>query len=337
MNQQILLGHGDGGTLSSDLTTGLFLKYFDSKELAKLTDSAVLEFDHSQLAFTTDSYVVDPIFFPGGDIGKMAVCGTVNDLSVSGATPLYMSAGFIIEEGFALELLENIVQSMAREARYAGVHIVCGDTKVVNKGKCDKIFINTSGIGVIDKKHLNISSGKDIRSGDKIIINGFVGDHGISVLGAREGISFSNSVITDCASLNKLISGILAVSDNIHFMRDATRGGLATVLCEMANRGDFGIVVNEQSIPVRQETKGVCELLGFDPVYLANEGKVVIVVKNEDAQKVLSTLRNHPYGVNSEIIGEIVDHNPGKVILHTLIGGNRFVAKLSGEQIPRIC
>jgi len=337
MNKQILLSHGSGGKLSSELISGLFLKHFDNPHLAELSDSAQLDVRNSKLAYTTDSYVIDPIFFPGGDIGKLAVCGTINDLCVSGARPLYLSVGFILEEGFPMKDLEEIVRSMALEAQIAGVEIVCGDTKVVNRGKCDKIFINTSGIGVIDDKHNGLNRGRNIQPGDKIIVNGYLGDHGIAVLGVREALNFRTLIDSDCASLNSLISDILNTSNQIRFMRDITRGGLSTILCEIVESKKFGIEINELAIPVRDEVKGVCELLGFDPLYIANEGKVAIVAGSEDADKIMNVLKKHPHGIHSEIIGEIVEDHHGKVILNTEIGGRRIIDKLTGEQLPRIC
>ncbi|MFA8436059.1 MAG: hydrogenase expression/formation protein HypE [Marinifilaceae bacterium] len=335
--EHILLNHGSGGKLSSKLISELFVRYFDNRYLAELSDSAQLKVKNSKLAFTTDSYVVDPIFFPGGNIGKLAICGTINDLCVSGAHPMYLSVGFILEEGFPMKDLEEIVRSMAVESHKAGVKIVCGDTKVVNKGKCDKIFINTSGIGVIDDKHSEIGTGKKIQPGDKIIVNGYLGDHGIAILGAREALNFHTQIDSDCASLNSMISEILKVSDQIRFMRDITRGGLATVLCEIAGGKDFGIEIDEVKIPLREEVKGVCELLGYDPLYIANEGKVVIVAGSEETAKILTTLRQHPLGVHSNIIGEITETQSGKVALRTEIGGRRFIDKLTGDQLPRIC
>jgi hydrogenase expression/formation protein HypE len=356
-HETILLSHGSGGKLSHKLISDLFMKYFDNPILNSKTDSAILEIGslvHSFkgslvtnkqmtneqmncLAFTTDSYVVDPVFFPGGDIGKLAVCGTVNDLSVSGATPLYISSSFIIEEGFALDELETIVKSMAEEAKNAGVMIVTGDTKVVDKGKCDKIFINTSGIGLLDKKNKEISFGSDIKAGDKIIVNGFIGDHGIAILSARNSLNIKAEINSDCASLNSIIRKCLKVSDKIRFMRDATRGGVGTVLCELVENRTFGIEINETEIPVREEVRGICETLGFDPLFIANEGKVVIIVAEEDSEKILKELKTNELGKESKIIGEITTPHPGKLILNTEIGGKRIVDMIVGEQLPRIC
>jgi len=336
-NDKVLLGHGSGGILSHDLISDLFVKYFNNNYLDKQTDAAILELSGNQLSFTTDSFVVDPIFFPGGDIGKLAVCGTVNDLAVSGATPLYLSAGFIIEEGFSFEYLETIVRSMAAEAKKAGVVIVTGDTKVVNRGKCDKIFINTAGIGKIEKRHIHIGEGSQISPGDMIIINGSIGDHGMAVLAARKELNIQSDIRSDCASLNGLIRNILAVSDGIKFMRDATRGGLATVLAELAEKKNFGITLEESHLLVKPKVRAFCELLGFDPLYVANEGKVVIIVDPDSAEKVIQTMNNNEFGKDARIIGEIVDGYPGKAWINTGIGGKRILDMLAGEQLPRIC
>jgi hydrogenase expression/formation protein HypE len=336
-NDKVLLGHGSGGKLTHDLISSLFVKYFNNNYLDKQTDSAILELPDGQVSFTTDSFVVDPIFFPGGDIGKLAICGTVNDLAVSGATPLYMSAGFIIEEGFPFRDLESIVHSMSAEAKKAGVIIVTGDTKVVNRGKCDKIFINTAGIGKISKQHLHIGEGSRIKPGDKIIINGSVGDHGMAVLAARQELNIQSEIRSDCASLNGLIKNVLAVSDGIKFMRDATRGGLATVLAEIAEKKQFGVTLEESQIPVSPKVRAFCELLGFDPLYVANEGKVVIVVDPASAEKVISVMNEHEFGKNTRIIGEITSTYSGKAFINTVIGGRRILDMLAGEQLPRIC
>lgn len=335
--QEIRLSHGSGGKIAHELISNIFVKHFNNGILNAQTDSAILSTPGGHLAFTTDSYVVDPIFFPGGNIGKLAVCGTVNDLAVSGAKPMYLSCGFIIEEGFPTNELELIVKSMAEEASKAGVAIVTGDTKVVNKGKCDKVFINTAGIGILNEKNRKISFGDQIEPGDKIIINGHIGDHGIAVLAAREALSFKSEVVSDCASLNFMIEQVLQHHDGIKFMRDATRGGLATVLCELAAGKGMGIKIEEDAIPIREIVAGTCEVFGFDPLYLANEGKVVMVVKESVAAEVLRTLKSHPLGSEAAIIGEIVESNPGKVVMQTSIGGKRIVDMLSGEMLPRIC
>lgn len=337
MNKNILLGHGSGGQLSHELISNLFVKYFSNAILDEQTDAAILQVNSPQIAFTTDSFVVDPIFFPGGDIGKLAVAGTVNDIAVSGATPQYLSASFIIEEGLLFSDLERIVQSMATEAGRAGVKIVTGDTKVVNRGKADKVFINTTGIGEISGSRSGIGTGKMIKPGDKIIINGYLADHGMCIMAAREAISFTTNIESDCACLNHLVSDALKASGNIHFMRDATRGGLATVLCELASGNEFGIEIDEESLPIRENVRGMCELLGFDPMYVANEGKVVMVVGQEDADRVVEVLRNNELGRDAAIIGEVVADHAGKAWLTTGIGGRRIIDMLAGEQLPRIC
>lgn len=336
-DDRVLLGHGSGGILTSNLISQLFLHYFKNDILEQMSDSALLQIKSNNVAFTTDSFVIDPLFFPGGNIGKLAVCGTINDLAVSGAKPLFLSCAFIIEEGFPLHQLEKIVQSMAEEAEKAQVKIVTGDTKVVAKGQCDKLFINTSGIGCLLPKYLNIGRAENIKKGDKIIINGSLGDHAISVLSARNDLNIQTDLISDCASLNGLISNVLNNSAGVNFMRDITRGGLATVLCELAEQKKLGFALDENKIPVKEAVRGVCELLGFDPLYLANEGKVVMIVAHESAELILSIMRNHSLGKDSCIIGELSEENAGLVWLNTQIGGKRLVDKLSGDQLPRIC
>jgi len=338
MNKKILLGHGSGGKLSHELITSLFVKHFDNSILQKQSDSAILNTSkNNKLAYTTDSYVVDPIFFPGGNIGKLAVCGTLNDLSVSGAKPLYISSAFIIEEGFEIDKLEEIIITMADEAKKANVSIVTGDTKVVDKGKCDKVFINTSGIGSLDEKYNNISFGKDIKVGDAVIINGDIGDHGMIIMSKRNNLNISSDLKSDCANLYPLIKEILSVTDKVKFMRDATRGGLATVLCEVAENTGFTVELEQDSIPIKDSVNGICEIFGFDPIYVANEGKVVIIVDSDDADKVLNVMKNHHLGKKSAIIGKITNDYKNKVVVNTEIGGKRIVDMLSGEQLPRIC
>jgi hydrogenase expression/formation protein HypE len=331
----ITLSHGNGGKQSHDLIRKLFVQKFGMGD--PLTDSAILKVSGHQVAFTTDSYVVDPIFFPGGNIGKLAVCGTVNDLAVSGAVPAYISASFIIEEGFSYRDLEIIVSSIAEEALQAGVSIVTGDTKVVGKGKCDKIFINTSGIGFIQPEFADISSAKKVIPGDKLIINGNLADHAIAVLAARNELSFSSSVVSDCACLNHLIHKILQKSPDMKFMRDVTRGGLATVLNELAVMTGMGILIRESQLPVEEEVRGLCEVFGFDPLHMANEGKVLFVVSDEDAPEVLEMLQSDPLGVNSRIIGEVTSSKDNRVVLSTIAGGKRLLDMLSGTMLPRIC
>ncbi|MBU0764657.1 MAG: hydrogenase expression/formation protein HypE [Bacteroidetes bacterium] len=335
--KNILLSHGSGGGMSHELIRDLFVRYFDNEILRSQTDSAILDTGGSSLAFTTDSYVVDPVFFPGGNIGKLSVCGTVNDLAVSGATPLYISCGFIIEEGFPVKDLETIVASMAEEAGKAGVLVVTGDTKVVNRGKCDKLFINTSGIGVIGEERKDIGTGAFVRAGDRILINGTIGDHGIAIMGTRNELSFSSDIKSDCACLNRMIGKILDAGVDVRFMRDATRGGLATVLCELASSVGLGITIDEKAVQVKESVRGMCEVFGFDPMHVANEGKVVMVVTAGDAQKALEMLRSHELGKDASIIGEITEKHTSRVILQTEIGGSRIIDMLAGEQLPRIC
>lgn len=342
MVEAILLDHGSGGKLTHQLIQDIFVKYFENSTLEALTDSALLTVEPGMLAFTTDSYVVNPIFFPGGNIGKLAICGTVNDLAVSGAQPLYLSVGFIIEEGFSCQQLERIVGTMAEEAQKCGVTIVTGDTKVVEKGACDQLFINTAGIGILDERFRNISYGREIQVGDKILINGSIAEHGMAILGKRNELDFSTDIVSDCAALNGLIDNVLkatsaANSSAIHFMRDVTRGGLATVLCEVAQDKDMGIRLDESVIPVHKSVAGLCELLGFDPLYIANEGKVVMIVAAKEAENVFKAMQQHPHGEESAIIGEIVIDHPGTVVLNTEVGGRRIVDMLSGAQLPRIC
>ena len=335
MKEFISLNQGSGGKFTHELIEKVFIKRFGMTE--PLTDSAIIKETGFTLAFTTDSYVVDPLFFPGGNIGKLAVCGTVNDLAVSGAVPGYISASFIIEEGFPLDDLIGITESMAEEAAKAGVRIVTGDTKVVGKGKCDKLFITTSGTGILKPDRVHISTGSRVKPGDKVIINGPLGNHAIAVLSARNDLSFSTTVTSDCASLNHLINTVLQGCMEIHFMRDLTRGGLATVLNELAGMIKSGIMINELSIPVDDPVKGLCEILGFDPLYLANEGKVLIVAGAGEEQRVLDILRSDPFGKDSEIIGEIIQDKHELVVLNTSAGGKRIVDMPAGEQFPRIC
>jgi len=337
MENNILLEHGSGGKLSHNLIKDLFINYFDNPILIQQTDSALLSLNNSTIAFTTDSYVVDPIFFFFVYIGKLAVCGTVNDLAVSGAIPKYISVSFIIEEGFSIKELEKIVSSMAEETKKAGVLIATGDTKVVNKGQCDKLFINTSGIGILDEKYKSISSGEKIKAGDKIIVNGTIGDHGMAIMAARNFGNFKTGIKTDCACLNLMIKDILNTNCPVKFMRDATRGGIATILCELTENKNIGIEIDESKIAVNENVRGMCELLGFDPFYVANEGKIVLITSNEYADEVLAVMKQNEFGKASSIIGEVTDNHHGKTILKTGIGGKRIIDMLAGEQLPRIC
>ncbi|MFC1874487.1 hydrogenase expression/formation protein HypE [Chloroflexota bacterium] len=334
MEDRVLLAHGSGGKLSHDLIEKSFVSALGNPILNRLEDSAVLEFG-GRLAFTTDSYVVSPIFFPGGDIGKLSVCGTVNDLSMSGATPLYLSLSLIIEEGLLIADLKKIVASIQRTVTETGVKIVTGDTKVVNKGSADKLFINTSGIGAVPPG-VEISVA-NAQPGDKIIVSGTLGDHGIAVLSQREGLKFHVPVPSDCAPLNRLVAEMLEVSANIHCLRDPTRGGLATTLNEFARQSGVGINLNEGSTPVNKAVAGACELLGFDPLYVANEGKLIAVVAPQDADKVLVKMRKNRYGREAAIIGEVVKEHPARVVMKTRLGASRIVDVLVGELLPRIC
>ena len=335
MNDEIiLLAHGSGSRLSHELIEKNFLPSLANPLLAKLDDSAVFDLS-GRLAFTTDSYVVSPIFFPGGDIGKLAVCGTINDLAMSGAVPLYLSLSFIIEEGLTLGELKKVVSSIKAAAEEAGVKIVTGDTKVVNRGSADKLFINTSGIGIVPEG-IDIS-GVNAKVGDKVILSGNIGDHGIAVMSQREGLKFSVPVQSDCAPLNKLVSQMLEASSQIHCMRDPTRGGLATTLNELARQSKIGIRIEEEKIPVHDGVRAACELLGFDPLYVANEGKLIAIVAPGDAEKILARMKRNRYGAGASIIGEVTDDHKGKVIMKTRLGSSRIVDMLSGELLPRIC
>jgi hydrogenase expression/formation protein HypE len=336
----INMSHGGGGKAMRDLIEDVFVGSFDNSDLGMLEDQARFDLSSlnalgNRLALTTDSYVVDPIFFPGGDIGKLAVCGTVNDLAVGGAIPLYLTCSVIIEEGLLVADLRRIVASMREAADKAGVKIVTGDTKVVDKGAADKIFINTAGVGVIPS-HLNISAGRAC-AGDKILINGFIGDHGAAILGARGDLAIENDILSDCAPLNGLIGDLLTACPDVHCMRDATRGGLASVLNEFAQSSAVCIKIKETAIPIRPEVRGMCEILGLDPLYLANEGKIIVVVPAEQAEIALKSMKDSPLGLNSAIIGEVFAAPEDAVVLQTAFGGERIVDMLVGDQLPRIC
>lgn len=333
----ILLAHGSGGKMMDNLIRDFYAKFNENGTTFQLSDSYVFPSRDGHLAFTTDSYIIDPIFFPGGDIGMLAVCGTINDLAVSGAKPIYLTCSFIIEEGFSLEELEKIVQSMADTAQKAGVKIVTGDTKVVPRGKADKIFVNTSGIGVVKTRDRYIASGKEIKVGDLILVNGSLGEHAIAVLTARNKIQLENPVLSDTQSLNTLTHELLNQPGAIKFMRDATRGGLASVLVEVVENREFGILLNENNVLINREVQGVCDLFGFDPLYLANEGKLVAIVDRKMGEKVLEIMKSHPLGKDAAIIGEVTTEKAGQVILQTKYGGSRMITKLMGEQLPRIC
>jgi hydrogenase expression/formation protein HypE len=337
IDEKIGMSHGNGGRKMQGLIKDLFLNYFGNAILNEQTDASVLPANSQKLAFTTDSFVIDPLFFPGGNIGKLAVCGTVNDLAVSGAEARYLSVSFIIEEGFPMKDLEVIVKSMAEEAKNGNVVIVTGDTKVVNKGKCDKIFINTAGIGTVSKRNELICKAQNINSGDVIMINGTIGDHGMAVMNARESFNFKMQVISDCDSLNHLIHDVLKQSSTIKFMRDPTRGGVAAVLNELAEKIAKGIEIDESALPVDKGVSAMCELLGFDPLHIANEGKVLMVADERESEHILEIMQKNSLGTNSAIIGRVVSDHSGKVALKTFAGGLRIVDSLIGDPLPRIC
>ncbi len=332
----IQLAHGSGGQMSQDLISKLFVWAFENDELNKHDDNAVLHIDCNKISFSTDSYVVDPIFFPGGNIGDLAVNGTVNDVSMAGAKPLYLSCGFIIEEGFPLADLKNIVISMKKAAATAGVKIVTGDTKVVNKGKGDKIFINTSGIGIIEHDY---KIGADcLQPDDVIIISGTIADHGICILSQREGLAFEAEIESDSAPLNQLVQiALQAGGSSIHAFRDPTRGGVAATLNEFAQTSQVGIRIKEEFIRVNDPVRGACEILGLDPLYIANEGKMIVVVKKDKAKEVLKAMQLHPLGKDSAIIGDVISEKSGLVQLLTQLGTSRIIDMPVGEQLPRIC
>jgi hydrogenase expression/formation protein HypE len=334
MGEKILLAHGSGSRLSHDLVSKVLAPAIMNPMLARMDDSAVLELS-GRLAFTTDSYVVNPIFFPGGDIGRLAICGTVNDLSMSGAKPLYISLALIIEEGLDMDDLRRVMQSVGEAAAEAGVQVVTGDTKVVDRGKADRLFINTAGIGLIEGA-ADIS-GANARPGDKIILSGGIGEHGMAVMSRREGLRFSLPVASDCAPLNHLVAAMMAAGSNIHSLRDPTRGGLAATLNEFARQSDVGIVIQEDKIPVHDGVRGCCELLGLDPLYIANEGKLVAAVAEGDAAAVLSAMRENKYGRQAAVIGCVTDGHRGRVVMKTNIGSSRIVDMPVGEILPRIC
>lgn len=334
-HKQIVMGHGGGGKLTADLIQKVFLPAFDNEQLSRLDDQAVLNINDTRLAFTTDSFVVTPIFFPGGDIGKLAVNGTVNDLAMSGARPLYLAAAFILEEGLTTENLQRVVNSMSSAARDAAVQLVTGDTKVVNRGKGDQIFVTTSGVGVIERP-VTISSDR-ARPGDKVLLSGSIGDHGMAIMSQRENLEFGGTIESDTASLHGLVAAMLEASEEIHCLRDPTRGGLATSLNEIAGKSNVGIELKESAIPVRETVKGACEILGLDPLYVANEGKLIAIVAPHAAEAVLRAMRSHPLGQESRLIGEVVERHPRMVLMTTEIGGTRVVDVLFGEQLPRIC
>jgi len=341
--EHVLLGHGSGGKLTADLIREVFLSRLGNPLLSGLEDQAILSMEGPptfapaglRLAFTTDSFVVRPLFFPGGDIGRLAVHGTVNDLAVGGATPLFLSAAFILEEGLPMADLRRIVASMQAACDEAGVSIVTGDTKVVDRGKGDQVFITTSGIGVVPEgRRLSIAAAQP---GDAILVSGTIGDHGIAIMSVREGIEFETVLESDSASLHDLTRTMLAVCPSIRAMRDPTRGGLSSALNELAAASRVGVRLDERAIPLRPEVHAACEMLGLDPLYVANEGKLIAVVPADDSQRLLAAMRRHPLGRHSALIGRIVDEHAGMVVMRSLIGGDRVVTMMTGEQLPRIC
>jgi hydrogenase expression/formation protein HypE len=333
--ETVLLGHGSGGKLSADLLRSIFLPALTNPVLERMDDQAVVEVAGIRVAFTTDSFVVNPLFFPGGDIGSLAVYGTVNDLAMGGARPLFLSAAFIIEEGLPLETLRRVVASMQSAAAAAGVQVVTGDTKVVEKGSADSLFINTSGLGVL-RDGISLSADQ-ARPGDSVIISGSIGDHGIAVMAQREGLEFETTISSDSAPLHTLVESMLSATTEIRCMRDPTRGGVSSTCNEIAARSHVGIELNERHLPVREEVRGACEMLGLDPLYVANEGKLVAIVAPEVAQDLVTVMREHPLGREAQIIGRVTVDNPGLVTLRSNIGTARIVDMLSGDQLPRIC
>ncbi len=334
-NGVINMGHGSGGRATAELIETLFLKHFDNELLRQGNDQAMFEVSAGRMVMSTDSHVISPLFFPGGDIGSLAVHGTINDIAMSGAKPLYLSAGFILEEGFALADLERIVISMAKAARQAGVKIICGDTKVVEKGKGDGVFINTAGVGVVPTG-VNIS-GDLARPGDVILISGTVGDHGIAVLSKRENLDFETTIESDSGALHELVAAMVKAVPQVRCLRDPTRGGLAASLNELAKQSGVGMQINEAAIPLRTEVSAACELLGLDPLYIANEGKLIVICSAEDAGMLLSVMRDHALGHDAAIIGEVIEDKHRLVQMQTAFGGQRLVDWLMADQLPRIC
>jgi hydrogenase expression/formation protein HypE len=332
---RILLEHGSGGQLSNDLIAGIFLPLLKNPLLEKLEDGAVFGVGGAKICFTTDSYVVHPRFFPGGDIGSLAVHGTVNDLAMCGGSPLALSAGFILEEGFPMEELERIVRSLAAAAGKAGVAVVTGDTKVVPRGAADGLFINTSGIGIV--RYGSPLSVRCIRPGDAVILSGPIGDHGAAILSCREDFGFVSRIESDSAPLNSLVETVLAASPHVHCMRDATRGGLGAILAEIAGQSGLRIDIRERAIPVREEVRGICEILGFDPLFLANEGRMALFCAGEATDAVLAAMRSHDLGRDAALIGAVAEDKRGRLVMETLIGGSRQIDLPTGELVPRIC
>jgi hydrogenase expression/formation protein HypE len=333
--KEIVLAHGSGGKLSRQLMEKMILPQFRNELLEPLHDGAMFSIGGQRVAFSTDSYVVNPIFFPGGDIGKLAVHGTVNDLAMCGARPLYLSVGFILEEGTPMEDFWRVVQSMQEAASAAGVLLATGDTKVVDRGKADKIFINTSGIGVIPEGR-NIAPSR-AQIGDQVILSGAMAVHGIAIMSVREGLEFESEIASDTAPLNGLVEALFAGGVDIHVLRDPTRGGITSALTEIAHAAQVGMLLQEAAIPISEEVKGACEILGLDPLYVANEGKLLAIVAPAEAESILRAMRAHPLGADAVVIGEVVSDHPGFVTMNTRVGGRRVVDMMSGEQLPRIC
>lgn len=331
-SEKILLGHGSGGKLMHDLIREVMVREFGGDPRARLLDSALLKLPSRNLAFTTDTYVVKPLFFPGGDIGKLSVCGTINDLSVVGATPLFISCGLVIEEGLDISILKKVVRSMQGTAKKAGVQIVTGDTKVVEKGSCDGLFVNTAGIGYAER----FLDG-EIQVGDQIVVSGAIGDHGMAIMAAREDFGLETKLRSDCAPVNELVASLKPFFSEIRLMRDPTRGGLATVLNEFVERTNLGILVDEHAIPIRKEVFALCELLGLDPLHVANEGRVVIACAQGVGERLVKRMRAHPLGRRSTVVGKVIADYPGKVCMTTKAGGTRILDMLVSDQLPRIC
>ena len=332
---KIKLGHGSGGKLSQELFRSHFFPHFANAYLEEVHDGAILDLDNKRVAFSTDTFVVKPLFFPGGNIGDLAINGTVNDIAMCGADPKFLSAGFILEEGFPISLLEDILRTMSEAAKKAGVLLVTGDTKVVENGSADGLYINTSGLGIVREK-VDISP-RNARPGDAILLNGRIAEHGIAVMTKRKGLEFESDIQSDCAALNGLIGAILETTEHVHVLRDPTRGGIAATLNEIAESGNVGIEIEENSILISEQVRAIGSILGLDPFYIANEGKVIVIVPQARADMVLQTMRSCPEGAESSIIGRVVDRHPGKVVLETAIGTRRIVDMPSGEQLPRIC
>ncbi len=332
----VLLAHGGGGRLSHQLIDKVFAKAFANELLAPMHDGAVMRVPAGRIAMSTDSFVVKPLFFPGGNIGELAVCGTVNDLAMCGATPMWLTAGYILEEGLSMETLWRVASSMRQAADQAGVKIVTGDTKVVDRGKGDGIFINTAGVGLIPEG-IEVAPLR-MAAGDVVLLSGDIGRHGVAILSVRDGLSFESELQSDAAPLNGLVTSLLtAVGNDVHVLRDPTRGGVASALCELASAAKLGVEIHEKAIPVRDAVRGACEMLGLDPLYVANEGKLVAFVKKERADEALAALRAHPLGTEASIIGQVTAEHPGRVVMKSGMGGKRVIEMMSGEQLPRIC